>query len=273
MISSRIPGLTSAKQIATHTTQMLRNLRLSSFQDQWTSWRHHRRAMRHFPKLRSRYKESRCFVIGNGPSLNNLDLTVLSRELTIGSNGLYLHHSKMGFYPTIYTVTNPFIAEQMGAHIADLSLSIKIFPSFLARYFERAGGEVIFLRTIAGYTFSSDVTQWVSWQSTVTFFNLQIAFSLGCPEVYLIGVDNDYVQQGEGKEGDIIVQNGTADPNHFRSDYFGQGFVWQRADTTNMARCYDLAHEAFNKSGRIIRNATAGGKLEVFPRVDYRTLF
>ncbi|MBI4962536.1 MAG: hypothetical protein HY913_04605 [Desulfomonile tiedjei] len=204
--------------------------------------------------------------------MNNLDLTLLRRELTIGSNGLFLHHSKMGFYPTFYTVTNYLIAEQMGSQIADLPQSIKIFPSFLAGYFGRARDEVIFLRAITGYTFSSDVTQWVSWQSTVTFFNLQIAFSLGCPEVYLIGVDNDYVQQGEGEEGDIIVQD-DSDPNHFRADYFGQGFMWQRADTTNMTRCYVLAHEAFNKSGRIIRNATAGGKLEVFPRVDYRTLF
>jgi hypothetical protein len=179
----------------------------------------------------------------------------------------------MGFYPTFYTVTNYLIAEQMGHNIAALSECIRIFPIFLTQYFQRAKGETIYLNAIVGYKFSSDVTRWVSWQSTVTFFNLQIAFSLGCPEVYLIGVDNEYTQPDQGEEGDIIRQVNGTDPNHFDPGYFGKGFVWQRADTANMARCYALALDAFKKSGRIIKNATAGGKLEVFPRIDYPALF
>ena len=144
----------------------------------WLERRLLNNAAKHFECYREKFRGKRCFVIGNGPSLNELDLTKLKDELTIGSNGLYLNYERMGFYPTFYTVTNSLIAEQMGAHIANIEESIKVFPLFLLKYFQHVKGEVNFLRTIAGYIFSQNVTNWISWQSTVTYFNLQIAFSL-----------------------------------------------------------------------------------------------
>jgi len=201
-----------------------------------------------------------------------MDLTKLRNELTIGSNGLYLNYDRMSFHPTFYTVTNSLIAEQMGEEIAILKDSIKVFPTFLLKYFRTAAGEVNFLKTVAGFVFSQDVTQWISWQSTVTFFNLQLAFSLGCPEVYLIGVDNSYRTGEEGREGKLIVQEG-ADVDHFSPNYFRSGFKWHQADTYKMERAYRVAHESFGKAGRVIMNAGKGGKLEVFPRIDFDDLF
>jgi hypothetical protein len=36
---------------------------------------------------------------------------------------------------------------------------------------------------------------------------------------------------------------------------------------------YGMAREAYQKSGREIIDATVGGKLTVFPKVDYESLF
>lgn len=230
------------------------------------------RAGKRFEVCREKYGDKRCFVIGNGPSLNKLDMTKLKSEVTIGSNGLFLNYDKMGFYPTFYTVVNYLIAEQMGPEICNIEESVRIFPSFLRGYFRNAKGEVIFLNAHHAHECSEDVTQWASWRSTVTFFNLQVAFSLGCPEVYLVGVDNTYVQPPDSQEGRIVVQKGQ-DVNHFAPHYFATGFRWQQADPDLMTEVYKLAKTVFVRNGRVIMNATHGGSLEVFPRVNYDDLF
>lgn len=233
----------------------------------------HKSAKIKFDLLKERYEKERCFVIGNAPSLNKLDLKKLKNEVTIGSNGIYLNFDKMEFSPTIFTVTSYLIAEQMGEEISKVNNSIKILPSFLKRYFKKCQGELIFLNADGGFKFSVDITNWISWQSTVTFFNLQIAYSLGCPEVYLIGVDNDFIQPPGGKDGKVLEQKENVDLNHFAPNYFPKGFKWQQGDTENMRRCYELAYLSFKENNRRIMNATVGGKLEVFQRVEYSSLF
>lgn len=48
--------------------------------------------------LRERYKDTRrCFIIGNGPSLNDTDLSKLRHEVTFGVNGIFLKFNDMGF--------------------------------------------------------------------------------------------------------------------------------------------------------------------------------
>jgi hypothetical protein len=36
------------------------------------------------------HRGKRCFIIGNGPSLNQLDLTLLKNEYTFGMNRIYM---------------------------------------------------------------------------------------------------------------------------------------------------------------------------------------
>lgn len=231
-----------------------------------------RQAKEDFNEFTRMYGKRRCFVIGNGPSLNKLDLTRLKDEVTIGSNGIYKNHNNMRFYPTFYTVTNYLIAEQMGPEISKIRESKKIFPIFINHYFKETQSKITYLDAVSAMACSTDVTKWISWASTVTFFNIQIAASLGCPQIYLIGVDNEYAHRPIDKGGDIIKQKGS-DMNHFSADYFSEGFKWQAADTNMMAAVYELAEATFNKDSPRIMNATLGGKLEVFPRVDYKDLF
>jgi hypothetical protein len=233
----------------------------------------HETAAIYFERYRSEYGHRRCFVIGNGPSLNKIDMTKLKDEVTIGSNGIYLNYKKMGFHPTFFTVVNYLIAEQMGPDILMNTESNHIYPSFLRRYFKDFQGQVIYLNSESGFKASNDVTRWISWQSTVTFFNLQIAYSLNCPEVYLIGVDNSYKPCTGGYDGKLIVQSSENDSNHFSANYFQKGFRWQQADTKNMEKCYKLIYDMFASDNRKITNATPEGKLEVFPRVDYNSIF
>jgi len=69
-----------------------------------------------------------------------------------------------------------------------------------------------------------------------------------------------------------VVSQGE-DPNHFAPNYFGAGFKWQLPDLVGSERAYTLAHTAYEAAGRSVVDATVGGKLTVFPKVDYQRLF
>ena len=224
----------------------------------------------YFSKLQGKYKGKRCFIIGNGPSLNQQDLTLLKNEFTIGSNYIYKNYDKMGFLPTIFTIVNYLVAEQRIDEINKLNGTLKVFPFFL-NYCVNSSEHTFFLNSPAFNEFSTDINQYISWQSTVTFFNMQLAYYLGFDEVYLIGVDNNYIQPDSGKEGAMIKQDND-DPNHFSKDYF-RGLTWQKADTNAMEYVYLLSGAAYEKSGRKLYNATHGGRLEIFERVEYESLF
>jgi hypothetical protein len=99
---------------------------------------------------------------------------------------------------------------------------------------------------------------------------MQLAFHMGFEQVILVGVDHSFVTQG--KPHTEVVSQGD-DPNHFSPDYFGKGFRWQLPDLETSEIAYRLARKTFESSGREILDATIGGKLTIFPKVDYLSLF
>lgn len=225
--------------------------------------------MEFLKKFKNFYLGKRCFVIGNGPSLNKQDLTLMKNEFTIGSNYLYHNYEKMGFLPTIFTIVNYLVAEQRIGEINSLN-TIKIFPYFL-NYCIKQDSNTTFINSHAIKGFPKDLLKNISWQSTVTFFNLQLAYWLGFSEVYLVGVDNSYVQPKSGNEGSMVEQD-KDDPNHFSKSYF-KGLQWQKADTEAMDDMYKHVKVAFTNDNRTVFNATHGGKLETFNRKSYEKLF
>jgi hypothetical protein len=99
---------------------------------------------------------------------------------------------------------------------------------------------------------------------------MQLAFHMGFEEVILVGVDHSFTTKGDPNV--TIVSNGE-DPDHFSAEYFGKGFRWQLPDLEASERAYRMAREAFEASNRRILDATIGGKLDVFSKVNYMDLF
>lgn len=234
------------------------------------------RSQRGLLALRDQYAGRRCFVIGNGPSLKKLDLTKLQNEITIGSNGLFLLFGEMGFVPTIYTIEDRLVAHERSQEANAISGSMKIYPSDF-RTVLRDAEDTFWLNFQRAYKpfpqFSNDLSRICYWGGTVSFLNLQIAFWLGCSPVYLIGFDHSYVIPPSAEVDGKVITSRSDDPNHFNPNYFGSGYRWHDPNVERMERSYLLAHSKFSKAGKGIFNATAGGKLEVFPRCEYRDLF
>ena len=66
---------------------------------------------------KNKHVGERAFIIGNGPSLNKLDLTLLKDDYTFGVNGIFLNREKMGYDPTYYVVEDVFVAEDRAKEI------------------------------------------------------------------------------------------------------------------------------------------------------------
>jgi len=93
---------------------------------------------------------------------------------------------------------------------------------------------------------------------------------MGFSEVYLIGVDHSFDTKGTANQ--TVVSRGD-DPNHFSPEYFGKGFRWQLPDLDASEDAYRLANYNYQKAGRKIYDATVDGKLTVFPKIDYVSIF
>lgn len=219
--------------------------------------------------LRDSRKGERCFIIGNGPSLKNTDLTRLKNEYTFGLNRIYLAFDEMGFQTSYYLCVNDLVVEQTHQDIEQLHM-----PRFLttrAMKWMQPADQLYFLySTYAGPTFARDIRKRMWEGATVTYMALQTAFYIGFQQVILIGVDHSFATRG--KPNQTVVSQGD-DPNHFNAGYFGKGFRWQLPDLDTSERAYTMAREAYRSAGREVLDATIGGKLQVFPKIDYQTLF
>jgi hypothetical protein len=219
--------------------------------------------------LKDSQRGKRCFIIGNGPSLRQTDMSKLRDEFTIGMNRIYLMFPELGFKTSYYASVNDLVVEQCAADIQGLTMPR--FVSWRARKWLRPDPNLYFLHTTyTGPGFSTDIRQRIWEGATVTYTALQVAYFLGFQEAILIGVDHSFVTQG--KPNTTVTSQGD-DPNHFHPGYFGAGFRWQLPDLDTSERSYIMAREAYQAGGRKVIDATVGGKLTVFPKVDYSSLF
>ena len=215
-------------------------------------------------RLRASRRGDMAVIVGNGPSLNQTDLSLLDGVDTFVSNYAYLK-PELVERATYLAVVNNLVAEQGYSSFNLLRGVTKIFPYWLAHCIS-PDDDTILLKSIGYPEFSTDMLSNVSWRHTVSFFHMQLAYGLGYRRVALIGFDHSYAQQAGVREGEVIAQD-SADQNHFDPRYF-RGKNWHAADVDNMEAMYRLAKEAYETDGRSIVNATVGGHLEIFDRVE-----
>ena len=230
-------------------------------------WRQSQRELGAYDR---RHIGERCFILGNGPSLQKVDLSLLRDEVTFGTNRIYLLFDEIGFATTYYAAVNTLVIEQCAQEI--LQLAMPKFVTWRARRWipDRPGVILVDTDYTGPETFSTDFSGRVFEGGTVTYVALELAYHMGFSEVILVGVDHSYATQGPPNQ--MVVSAGK-DPNHFRPDYFGEGFRWQLPDLEASERAYRLARTAFESDGRRILDATLGGRLEVFPKVPFESVF
>jgi len=239
------------------------------FDLEWILYREARRSRSMLRKLHNLHRGESCVIIGNGPSLQQMELYWLRDYYTFGLNRIYLKFPEWGFSTSYYVAVNQLVIEQCAKEIIGLKI-----PKFLGWYWREyleGNQEPIYIRyrRVGDLGFSKNPT-WKIWEgSTVTFVAMQLAYYMGFSKVYLIGVDHQFSAKGDPDK--LVVSQGP-DKDHFDPNYFGKGFRWHLPNLERSERAYQLAKKAFEMDGREILDATVNGKLDVFPKMDYRSL-
>lgn len=226
--------------------------------------------------LKNTHQSERCFIIGNGPSLKAEDLEKLKNEFTFAANRIYEIFPMTTWRPTVYSVVDQDFLNTEFERILCVPCDFIFLPFLFFRNINRrmlrpvriwVGAKSFDVNVPSPWSDQSscvpeDVSLGFSEGHTVTFIAIQMAIYMGFKEIYLLGVDFNYSK--------VINENGEIQTIDGVTDYFNQ----RTYDTTLQyyvptKHAYEVAREYCDAHGITIRNATRGGKLEVFERVGF----
>ena len=212
------------------------------------------------------HKGEDCFIIGNGPSLNKMDLSKLNGYHTFGLNKIFMIFEKVKFDLSYLVAVNDLVVEQCKPVYEDFEVPIFLSHPAASKANIADKNHIHRLYDLNTWSFYEDISEPIHAGWTVTYVAMQIAYYMGFKRVFLIGVDHSF-KQSIGKENVVEVMEGD-DENHFHPDYF-KGMKWNLADVYGSEVSYHLANYHYIRNDRQIFNATVGGKLDVFPRVSF----
>ncbi len=223
------------------------------------------------------HKNERAFLLGNGPSLTLADIEMLRKnhEICFGLNKIHKIFELTEWRPDYICMSDARVISACESELDKLTANSIVFMA--DRFFYSSNSyvcsdKVQYVHLKSEYYepnlpgFSENIAEGVFWGACVTYdLALQIAAYMGFKEIYLVGIDHNNIGQV------------TDSRNHFIPDYFSQEekgvYEGVKADFAAMNLAYQKAESYAKKHGFQIYNATRGGQLEVFKRVDFDTLF
>jgi len=224
-------------------------------------------------KFQNIHEGCRCFIIGNGPSLMSSDLDKLKNEICFGTNRIYHIFNQTEWRPTYYMASDMDVIAEEKRNIMNTKLNKKFIVSYARRHMGNAQDiNYFFVDTpfmlirsnFKSRTLNDDVSEYFSSVGTTSCLCVQLAIYMGFKEIYLVGMDNNYPVEiddyGRRKKNDGVKA-------YFKGMQGGEQIaitnVRWLTESFSMCRKYADAHNIK------IYNATRGGKLEVFGRVDF----
>lgn len=216
--------------------------------------------------LKNKHKGERVFIIATGPSLRIEDVEMLKDEHTIGVNSIFRIFDKIDWRPDYYCSLDCQVMEQymkdgvlnletvakekcfMNSILKNLchsSKSVFIRGCYLNHYYHY--GSLTF-------KYSPNLECGMYDFYSVTHSAIMLAIYMGFKDIYLLGVDNNYV----GSKTHFIESD--TDEKH--------NYDFAVLTQNSMDAGYKEILKIANEAGVKVFNATRGGRLEVFPRVE-----
>jgi len=204
------------------------------------------------------HRGQRCFLIGSGPSISKMDLTWLRREITICVNQSY---KALDFDPSYICIGDrklwPWIKDVYAQMSSTIICGSGWDGSVGQGYTGGNLGVVVPLdktRLVKDGHFRHDLERIYPAFNVVPEVALPFVLHTGCAECYLIGCDCT-------QEGYFYPDAESARPH-----------AKQRVLPRAMAS-YPVIRDYAEEHGLTrIFNAGVGGRLDVFPRVDFESL-
>ncbi len=210
--------------------------------------------------FRNKHYSERCFIVATGPSLKQEDLKILSKnnEICFGVNRVFYVDEKI-WKPQYYVFLDRLGMKEYWDDIAAYDVDNKFIGD---SYWKNVAykGEMHVIHAVTGHSFkippkfSENLERKVYTYATVTYAAIQIAVYMGFSTIYLLGVDCNY----SNKRNYFFQEEKRDIYNHYED---------------RMLMAYEIA-ENYAKSHNIkIINASRGGNLEVFDRIDFDKIF
>lgn len=229
----------------------------------------------HIKQLKNIHTDKRAFIVCNGPSLKADDLSLLHKkgEITFACNKIDKIFPQTAWRPTYYAVLDETYQHSLLTTMNIVPSEVKFFRKESYLTTRKVKGNRIFLNAIGGRElledskFSEDASQCIYTIATTTYSLMQLAVYMGIREIYIIGCDNSY--------GLEIMPDGTVIDTGRQSYFAGSKESEQKtaASPWEMNIAYEFARKYADSHNIHIYNATRGGYLESFERVDFDTLF
>jgi hypothetical protein len=234
--------------------------------------------------FRDRHRGQRCFVIGNGPSLREQDLSPLANEITLVTNAFYLHPIVGEHWqPAYYFLGDPayFKEDSDLSEYAQLTRKIQsalFFVPHYARDFliktaalpeERTYYIAISGRMDSNSSEKFELSAITPAMQTVVQLAMMAAMYMGCSPIYLLGMDHDWLSHGGEHVNFYSAYDAAGQP---AGNINGWGYKRMMESVLLMWQIYEGIERSARAEGVKIINATEGGFLDVFERGNYEEI-
>lgn len=225
---------------------------------------------KYFSAMKGSKNGKRCFIIGNGPSLQAHDLDQLKNEDCFAANGIFHIFPHTSWRPTYYIIADRYF-DALPEEIRDIECRTTFLSDYYWRFNRVLREDAICFHLHVPfrsnyYPVSRNIRRKVTCSDTVSFVAMQIAAYMGYREIYLIGFDHNYNLEFDEKGRLIKNEENTS---HFFMDAHPDQVM---ANVIGMTKSYISFRDYAKKHDIMIKNATRGGKLEVFERADFDLL-
>lgn len=221
-------------------------------------------------QLKNFFAGKRGFIVGTGPSLRMQDLDLLyeKKQICFSMNGVFHAFDRTKWRPDVFVACDRKFIKEQDSVLEDLPIEIKLISDFGDTFWNKKRNTSMYCyHSYWGIFddrepfFSEDCSKVVYEVGTVSYACIQFAVYMGIKEIYLLGMDFSITGQYKNKS------------NHFIENYYSKNSDTGQFYRNEQLLAFSAAKQYAEEHGIKIYNATRGGKLEVFERVDFDSLF
>ncbi len=216
--------------------------------------------------LHNTHKGERCFIVATGPSLRFEDLETLRRnkEICFSMNSIYEAFGETRWRPDYFLVDDCYMLGDDNVDWDAIDAPNKLMGDTNEKFWNKKKKDK-YLKYHQIYEmcqdrlphFTDDFSTRTYLGYTVTYTCIQLAAYMGFSKIYLLGVDFSYANERNATYG------------HFYKEEKKEAVGY----TKEVLNAYKATRKYADEHGIQVINATRGGKLEVFERVDFDSLF
>jgi len=236
--------------------------------------------------FKDKYKGKRCFVIGNGPSLNKVDLSRINGEITVVMNRFDLYPTLKQWQPTFYCAGDPPDSYTNESREALKLVGKKIKPeaffyplsmqSIIKTCHVHPKEKTFYLDMCENLEYwdlnkyKIDLTKKTAGVQTTAILGIMIAMYAGCNKIYLLGMDFSWLAYQKIPLMAHFYEN----INENDEDNIENTWKYKQNIEAVLIMCkqYEIIHKYAQKRNIEIINVTDNSFLDEFPRAKFEDI-